>query len=122
MGHVRATYAREILPSIHLATRYEVNLNDLHSRTAGGIELRPSSTFPYLLRAKYDTQVRGIAHRHQICQIISLIHFSSMHLPALQEGLGLSIGHKMKRFQGAWMLGINYDRSTGPHVGLSFHF
>jgi hypothetical protein len=38
--------------------RYEVNTNDMHSRTAGGLELRPSRAFPYILKAKYDTEVR----------------------------------------------------------------
>lgn len=60
MGHVRATYAREMLPSVHLATRYEVNLNDLHCRTAGGIELRPTHSLPYIIKAKYDTEVHLI--------------------------------------------------------------
>lgn len=32
-------------------------MNDLHSRTAGGLELRPTRDFPYILKAKFDTEV-----------------------------------------------------------------
>jgi hypothetical protein len=94
MGHIRATYAREVAPSVHLAARYEVNTNDMHSRTAGGLELRPSRAFPYILKAKYDTE----------------------------DGVGLAIGHKLIQQRGAWMFAVNYDRRSGPHIGLSFHF
>lgn len=94
MGHIRATYTREIFRSVHLATRYEFNMNDLHSRTAGGLELRPTRDFPYILKAKFDTE----------------------------DGVGLAIGHKLENQRGAWMLAVNYDRRSGPHIGLSFHF
>jgi len=92
MGHVQATYAREILPSVHLATRYEVNLNDLHSRTAGGIEFQPTASFPYIFRAKFDTE----------------------------DGIGLAFGLRLRAGKVLTFALDNVRQGRAPHVGLSF--
>lgn len=97
-------------------------MNDLHSRTAGGLELRPTRDFPYILKAKFDTEVPP-AHCQLSCY--AKLWPTRTHTGTGdddQDGVGLAIGHKLENQRGAWMLAVNYDRRSGPHIGLSFHF
>lgn len=101
-------------------------MNDLHSRTAGGLELRPTRDFPYILKAKFDTEVPPAPPPAELLRgpwptcthTGNDVHHHHHH----QDGVGLAIGHKLENQRGAWMLAVNYDRRSGPHIGLSFHF
>lgn len=56
MGHLRASYTREVLPNVVIAARYQLNTNDLKSQVGVGVDCLPTTSFPFVLRAKYDTR------------------------------------------------------------------